>query len=64
MVRIVGVGDHTPNHRDHHFDDFTSYHPSGVHFALGDGSVRRIDDQIDLQVYQALMTIGGGEVPR
>jgi hypothetical protein len=62
MVRIVGVGDHSPNHRDHHFDDFTSYHPSGVHFVLGDGSVRKIDDHIDLQLYQGLLTIGGGEV--
>lgn len=62
MVRNVGVGDHTPNHHDHHFDDFTSYHPSGVHFLLGDGSVRRIDDSIDHAVYQGLITRGGGEV--
>jgi prepilin-type N-terminal cleavage/methylation domain-containing protein len=62
MVRIVGIGDHTPNHPDHHFDDFTSYHPSGVHFVVGDGSVRRIDDTIDHTVYQGLLTIGGGEV--
>ncbi|WP_425615756.1 DUF1559 domain-containing protein [Anatilimnocola sp. NA78] len=62
MLRVVGVADHTPNHHDHHFDDFTSYHPSGVHFVLGDGSVRRIDDHIDLGVYRGLSTIGGGEV--
>jgi prepilin-type N-terminal cleavage/methylation domain-containing protein len=62
MVRVVGVADHTPNHHDHHFDDFTSYHPAGVHFVLGDGSVRRIDDHIDLGVYQGLSTMYGGEV--
>jgi prepilin-type N-terminal cleavage/methylation domain-containing protein len=62
MVRVVGVGDHTPNHREHHFDDFSSYHPGGVHFVAGDGSVRRIDDSVDLQVYRALLTRGGGEV--
>ncbi len=62
MVRVVGVGDHSPNHRDHHFDDFSSYHPGGVHFVGGDGSVRRIDDSIDTLVYQALLTRGGGEV--
>lgn len=62
MVRIVGVGDHSPNHRDHHFDDFSSYHPGGVHFVGGDGSVRRIDDSIDAIIYQALLTRGGGEV--
>jgi prepilin-type N-terminal cleavage/methylation domain-containing protein len=62
MVRIVGTGDHTPNHPAHHFDDFSSFHHSGVHFVVGDGSVRRIDDSIDLTVYQALLTRGGGEV--
>lgn len=62
MVRIVGTGDHTPNHPASHFDDFSSFHPSGVHFAVADGSVRRIDDHIDLAVYQSLLTRAGGEV--
>jgi prepilin-type N-terminal cleavage/methylation domain-containing protein len=62
MVRVVGVGDHSPNHRDHHFDDFSSHHPGGVHFVGGDGSVRRIDDSIDVTIYRALLTRGGGEV--
>ncbi|ADB17963.1 protein of unknown function DUF1559 [Pirellula staleyi DSM 6068] len=62
MARVVGISDHTPNHRDAHFDDFSSYHPSGVHFALADASVRRFSDTIDLAVYQALCTRGGGEV--
>ena len=60
-ARIVGIGDHTPNHKDHHFDDFTSRHPSGVHFLLGDGSVKRLNDSIELGVYKALITRSGNE---
>jgi prepilin-type N-terminal cleavage/methylation domain-containing protein len=62
IVRIVGVADHTPNHPSLHFDDFSSYHPSGVHFLVGDGSVQRLNDSIDVAVYQALATRGGGEI--
>jgi prepilin-type processing-associated H-X9-DG protein len=61
MPRIVGVADHTPNDPHHHFDDFTSRHPSGVHFLYGDGSVKRINNTIDLAVYHALVTRAGYE---
>ena len=61
MCRVVGVGDHVPNDPHHHFDDFSSFHPGGVHFLYGDGSVHRLNNQIDLHVYQALCTRGGGE---
>jgi prepilin-type N-terminal cleavage/methylation domain-containing protein len=61
-ARIVGIGDHTPNHKDHHFDDFTSKHPVGVHFLLGDGSVKRLNDTINIDVYKALITRNGNEV--
>lgn len=61
MARIVGIADHTPNTPTAHFDDFASYHPSGVHFLLGDGSVSRIHDTIDHAVYQALCTRAGRE---
>ena len=61
MARIVGVGDHPPNHPDHHFDDFTSGHPSGVHFLLGDGSVKRLNNTIHENVYKALITRSGNE---
>ena len=60
-ARIVGIGDHTPNHKDHHFDDFTSKHPVGVHFLLGDGSVKRLNDSIHIDVYKALITRNGNE---
>ncbi|MFN0020302.1 MAG: DUF1559 domain-containing protein [Pirellulaceae bacterium] len=61
-ARIVGIGDHTPNHPDHHFDDFTSKHPTGVHFLMGDGSVKRLSDTIHMDVYRALITRNGNEV--
>ena len=28
MARVVGVADHAPNDRHHHFDDFSSFHPA------------------------------------
>jgi prepilin-type N-terminal cleavage/methylation domain-containing protein len=61
-ARIVGTADHTPNHPNHHFDDFSSFHVQGAHFLAADGSVQRINNQIDLLVYQALVTRSGGEV--
>ncbi len=60
-ARIVGIGDHSPNHKDHHFDDFTSQHPVGVHFLMGDGSVKRLNNTIHIDVYKALMTRNGSE---
>jgi prepilin-type processing-associated H-X9-DG protein len=41
---------------------FTSAHPGGVNFAMTDGSVRFINDGIDLKVFRALGTRNGGEV--
>jgi prepilin-type N-terminal cleavage/methylation domain-containing protein len=61
MARVVGIADHTPNHRDHHFDDFSSYHPGGVFMLFGDGSIQRINDQIDINVYRGLCTRAGAE---
>jgi len=59
MARIVGSADHAPNHPAGHFEDFRSYHPMGVHFLFGDGSVRMINQQIDIHVYQGMATIHG-----
>lgn len=41
---------------------FRSYHPYGLHFVCGDGSVHFINDDIDLGVYRSLATIDGAEV--
>ena len=41
---------------------FGSYHIGGAHFAIGDGSVRFLSENMDLQLYQALATIRGGEI--
>lgn len=62
FARIVGSADHTPNHRDSHFEDFSSRHPGGANFVFGDGSVRLISDQIDETAYRSLSTKDGGEV--
>jgi prepilin-type N-terminal cleavage/methylation domain-containing protein len=40
---------------------FRSKHPGGLQFALADGSVRFVRQEIPLQTYRALATIKGGE---
>lgn len=41
---------------------FGSFHPGGVHFALGDGGVRFTADDIEEETYLALGSRDGGEV--
>ena len=41
---------------------FGSYHPGGAHFTMGDGSVRFINENINLNTLRALGSISGGEV--
>ncbi len=60
--RILGATDHTPNHPDTHFDDYSSHHTGGAHFGLGDGSVHFVSDSVDLTLFQSLATIKGGEI--
>jgi prepilin-type N-terminal cleavage/methylation domain-containing protein/prepilin-type processing-associated H-X9-DG protein len=62
FARTHAVTDHTPNHADAHFDDFSSRHSGGAHFVMCDGAVRFINTTIDFGVYQALSTKIGGEV--
>jgi prepilin-type N-terminal cleavage/methylation domain-containing protein/prepilin-type processing-associated H-X9-DG protein len=52
---------HTPNSYVAHVDDFWSYHPGGANFLMVDGSVRQIDDTVDMFVWMALGTKAGGE---
>ncbi len=60
--RVVGVADHTPNHRDGHFDDFRSFHPQGANFVFADGSVHLINDAIEETVYRAMATRANDEL--
>jgi type II secretory pathway pseudopilin PulG len=41
---------------------FRSRHPGGLQFVVADGSVRFVNDAIDLAVYRAIATIAGEEV--
>jgi prepilin-type N-terminal cleavage/methylation domain-containing protein/prepilin-type processing-associated H-X9-DG protein len=41
---------------------FKSRHPGGLQFALADGSVRFVSNNIPLGLYRAMATIAGGEV--
>jgi len=63
-ARFLGTTDHVPNSPVGHFDDFSSYHTGGTHFIFGDCATKYLSNNIDLEVYQALSTRSGGEVPR
>lgn len=61
-ARILGVADHAPNDPIGHFEDFSSFHKGVTGFVSGDGSVRHLSNNMDLQVYKALTTRNGNEV--
>lgn len=61
LERVVGVADHPPNTKGIHLDDFSSQHPAGANFCLADGSVRLINERIDIQVFRAMGTRAGHE---
>lgn len=41
--------------------NFRSNHPNGANFLAADGSVRFLDESIDMRAYQGLSTMAGGE---
>lgn len=56
------AGPHIPNTPEVTDADVTaSYHPMGVNFLFGDGSVHAINNSIAIPVYDALATRQGGE---
>ena len=58
LVGSGGAGSETPyNHLP-----MTSDHTAGANFALGDGSVRFISENVEMDAYQAMATCNGGEV--
>ena len=61
MARVVGRSGRAPNDVLNDFSDFSSHHLAGAHFLLGDGSVRLISDEVDLEVYRGLTTRASGE---
>lgn len=64
LLGPVGLVDglRTPNSPMAHVEDYWSYHPGGVNFLFGDGSVHMIKSSIAPNVYRALATRAGGEV--
>jgi hypothetical protein len=61
MARVVGSADHPPNDPAAHFEDFSSDHPTGAQFLLGDASVHLLESNIDAVVYHQLATRAHGE---
>lgn len=41
---------------------FGSHHPGGAHFALADGSVQFLADELEINLFHAMATRNGGEV--
>jgi prepilin-type processing-associated H-X9-DG protein len=56
------VPDTTPPTIDCNDLPFASYHPGGVNFVYGDGSVTLLNEDTDVQVLLALASRNGGEV--
>ena len=56
VTRIMGTTVRTPNAEDALFEDFSSNHFGGAMFLFGDGAVRWVRNEIELDTYQALST--------
>ena len=63
LVLAHGSRDHIPNDQlVFDADAVSSFHPAGVNFLFGDGSVHNISNSIDGATYEALLTRAGGEL--
>ncbi len=58
---VLGTGAYTPNTRQDDLHNFSSRHPTGTNFALADGSVRFISQELDDQFFRALCTMAAGD---
>ena len=56
VARIVGVASSPPNSPVDYEHNFSSHHPTGANFMLGDGSVQMVSKGIDREVFHALCT--------
>lgn len=53
---VLGTATYPPNSRAEDIHNFSSHHPSGTQFLLGDGSARLVAESIDTAAYHALCT--------
>jgi hypothetical protein len=58
---VVGTAGSPPNSELSDIHNFSSHHPAGTQFLLGDGSARLVTQTIDVKIYHALSTRAGGE---
>lgn len=64
-ARVVGVATFPPNSEmdeEHYSHNFSSFHPAGTQFLAADGSVKLVNESIDMGVYHALCTRNAGDV--
>jgi prepilin-type N-terminal cleavage/methylation domain-containing protein len=59
---VVGSASYPPNSAQDDTHNFSSNHPAGANFLLGDGSARLVSQYIEQKVYHALCTRAGGEI--
>lgn len=59
---IVNLADRTNASNWINNYSFYSQHAGGANFGMADGTVRFVNDNIDIATYRALATISGGEV--
>jgi prepilin-type N-terminal cleavage/methylation domain-containing protein len=58
---VLGTAGYPPNSKEEDTHNFSSRHPMGTNFLLGDGSVRLIREDINEAIYHALSTRDAGD---